>query len=107
MKIVTAAQMRAIEARSEESGVSTDNLVENAGLAVARIARHMVGPLDGVRIVVLVGPGNNGGDGLVTARHLQRWGARTKAYLCRDRNSDDPKLADAHRRRRQRSPSFR
>ena len=95
MKIVTAAQMRAIEARSEESGVSTDSLMENAGLAVARIARRMVGPLTGVRVVVLIGPGNNGGDGLVTARHLQRWGARATAYLCRDRDADDPKLADA------------
>ena len=87
--------MRAIEARSEESGVSTDSLMENAGLAVARIARRMVGPLAGTRIVILIGPGNNGGDGLVTARHLQRWGARTTAYLCRDRDADDPKLADA------------
>ena len=95
MKIVTAAQMRAIEARCEESGVSTDNLMENAGLAVARIARRMIGPPTGVRVAVLVGPGNNGGDGLVTARHLQRWGARATAYLCRDRDADDPKLADA------------
>ena len=69
--------------------------MENAGLAVARVARRMVGPLTGVRVVVLIGPGNNGGDGLVTARHLQRWGARVTAYLCRDRNADDPKLADA------------
>ena len=95
MKIVTAAQMREIEARSEESGVSTDCLMENAGLAVARIARRMVGPLTGVRVIVLIGPGNNGGDGLVTARHLQRWRARVTAYLCRDRDADDRKLADA------------
>ena len=95
MKIVTAAQMRAIEARSEESGVSTDTLMENAGLAVARIARRMVGPPTGVQVVVLVGPGNNGGDGLVTARHFQRWGARTTAYLCRDRNSNNSKLSEA------------
>ena len=87
--------MREIEARSEESGVSTDRLMENAGLAVAQIARRMVGPLTGVRVIVLIGPGNNGGDGLVTARHLQRWGARVTAYLCRDRSADDPKLADA------------
>ena len=81
MKIVTAAQMREIEARSEESGVSTDSLMENAGLAVARVARRMVGPLTGVRVIVLIGPGNNGGDGLVTARHLQRWGARGDGVL--------------------------
>ena len=95
MKIVTAAQMRAIEALSEESGVSTDSLMENAGLAVARVARRAVGSIVGAKVVVLIGPGNNGGDGLVTARHLQRWGARVTAYLCRDRGADDPKLIDA------------
>ena len=75
--------MRAIEDRSEQAGVSTDTLMENAGLAVARTARRMAGPLTGVPIVVLVGPGNNGADGLVAARHLQRWGARVTVYLCR------------------------
>ena len=94
-KIVTAAQMRAIEARSERAGVSTDTLMERAGLAVARVARRMAGPLSGVPIVVLVGPGNNGADGLVAARHLRRWGARVAAYLCRDRAASDPKLAAA------------
>ena len=94
-KIVTAAQMQAIEARSERAGVSTDTLMERAGLAVARVARRMLGPLTGVPIVVLVGPGNNGADGLVAARHLRRWGARTTAYLCRDRTASDPKLAAA------------
>ena len=94
-KIVTTAQMQAIEARSERVGVSTDTLMERAGLAVVRVARRMLGPLTGVPIVVLVGPGNNGADGLVAARHLRRWGARTTAYLCRDRPAPDPKLAAA------------
>ena len=87
--------MRAIEDRSEQAGVSTDTLMENAGLAVARTARRMAGPLTGVPIVVLVGSGNNGADGLVAARHLQRWGARVTAYLCRERAEPDPKLEAA------------
>ena len=87
--------MRAIEDRSEQAGVSTDTLMENAGLAVARTARRMAGPLTGVPIVVLVGPGNNGADGLVAARHLQRWGARVTAYLCRERAEPAPKLEAA------------
>ena len=95
MKLVTAAEMRAIEDRSEQTGVSTDTLMENAGLAVARTARRMVGPLTGVPVVVLVGSGNNGADGLVAARHLRRWGARVAAYICRERGSPDPKLQDA------------
>ena len=97
MKIVTAAEMRAIEERSEQAGVSTDTLMENAGLAVARTARRMVGPLTGVPVVVLVGSGNNGADGLVAARHLRRWGASVTAYICRERATPDPKLEDALR----------
>jgi len=81
MKIVTADQMRRIEERSEQAGVSTDALMENAGLAVAERIRHHVGRVDGTTVVVLVGPGNNGGDGLVAARHLHDWGARVVAYL--------------------------
>ena len=92
MKVVTADQMRQIEARSEAAGVSTDTLMENAGLAVARAARRIIGPLTGVPILVLVGPGNNGADGLVTARHLQQWGACVTAYICRERSIPDPKL---------------
>lgn len=92
MKIVTVEQMRRIEAQSEESGVSTDTLMENAGLAVARRVRHHMGHLKGRPVVILVGPGNNGGDGLVAARHLHRWRARVTVYLCTDRKSPDPKL---------------
>jgi hydroxyethylthiazole kinase-like uncharacterized protein yjeF len=96
MKIVTSEQMRQIEARSEQAGVSTDTLMEVAGLAVAKRVRHHLGPLVGVPIVVLVGPGNNGGDGLVTARHLHNWGARVLAYLCAERREPDPRLAIVH-----------
>jgi len=92
MKIVTTEQMQRIEARSEKAGVSTDALMERAGLEVARRVRRHLGPLAGVPIVVLVGPGNNGGDGLVTARHLRQWGARPIAYLALDRREPDPKL---------------
>ena len=92
MKIVTADQMRRIEDRSEEMGVSKDALMERAGLETARYIRRRFAPLFGVPMVVLVGPGNNGGDGLVVARHLHRWGARVSVYICRDRRAPDPKL---------------
>jgi len=91
MKILTAAQMVAIEQASEKAGVSTDVLMENAGLAVAHGAREMVGAA-GVRIAVLVGPGNNGADGLVAARHLRRWGAEVVCFLVTGRPEVDPKL---------------
>lgn len=92
-KIVTVAQMVAIEQASERHGVSTDTLMESAGLAVARTGRRMVGgSVAAVPVLVLVGPGNNGADGLVAARHLQRWGARVTAYLVSGRPSTDPKM---------------
>ena len=92
MKIVTAAEMRRIEDRSEAMSVSKDALMERAGLETARYIRRVCAPLVGVPVVVLVGPGNNGGDGLVVARHLHRWGARVSVYICRDRRTPDPKL---------------
>ena len=92
MKIVTADEMRRIEDRSEETGVSKDALMERAGLETARYIRRSFGPLVGVPVVVLAGPGNNGGDGLVVARHLHRWGTRVSVYICRDRRAPDPKM---------------
>ena len=97
MKVVTAAQMAAIEQASERAGVSTDTLMENAGLAVARAARHELGGAAGARILMLVGPGNNGADGLVAARHLQRWGAEVVCCLLTRRPEVDPKLDMARR----------
>lgn len=92
MKVVTAAQMAAIEQASERFGTSTDTLMENAGLAVARAVRRWLGSIAGARALVLVGPGNNGADGLVVARHLQRWGGRVDAYVVASRPSVDPKM---------------
>ena len=67
MKIVTAAEMRAIDrATSERFGVPSLTLMENAGSAVAEyvLAHHP----DAQKILVFCGKGNNGGDGFVAAR---------------------------------------
>ncbi len=58
VKVVTAVQMAALEQTSESLGVSTDRLMENAGLAVAQVAREMMGGAAGARVVALIGPGN-------------------------------------------------
>ena len=93
MKIVTPEQMQDIEKRSGRAGISTKQLMENAGLAVARYVRQHIGRVIGVPMVILVGPGNNGGDGLVAARHLLAWGGQVTAYLTRTR-PEDPNLRE-------------
>lgn len=86
MKLLTSAEMRALEERAEAAGVSADTLMENAGLAVAQEIWMQLGSLEDRRIAVLVGPGNNGGDGLVAARHLFEWGAQVRVYALRERD---------------------
>ena len=85
MKLVTAAEMRMIEERAAAAGVDAGTLMENAGLAVAQELWMQLGSLEDRRIAVLVGPGNNGGDGLVAARHLHDWGAQVRCYALRPR----------------------
>ena len=92
MKIVTVEEMRRIEERCVQQGVPMDTLMENAGLAVARKARERLEVVRRAPILVLVGPGNNGGDGLVAARHLWEWGTDVTAYLALPRSKHDPKL---------------
>jgi hydroxyethylthiazole kinase-like uncharacterized protein yjeF len=88
MKLVTAAEMRGLEQAAVAAGISEAQLMEEAGLAVAQEAWMLLGTLDGRRIIVLVGPGNNGGDGLVSARHLIDWGAEVLVYVPRKRKDE-------------------
>jgi NAD(P)H-hydrate epimerase len=85
MKIVTVDEMRRIEAASDAAGHSYSAMMEQAGRAVARAitARRKVRDR---HILVLVGPGNNGGDGLVAARYLVEVGARVTCYLLKPRD---------------------
>lgn len=81
MKLVTAEQMRRLEQRAVEAGVSLDELMENAGQAVANEVAAHLGDALGSRVVVLVGPGNNGGDGLVAARLVAELGVTVDAFV--------------------------
>ncbi|HLF71330.1 MAG TPA: NAD(P)H-hydrate epimerase, partial [Dehalococcoidia bacterium] len=93
MKLVTSAEMRAIEERAFAAGSTAEGLMQNAGRAVAVAVAHHLGSARGRRIVVLVGPGNNGGDGLVAARYLGADGAAVSVFLLTKRPGDDPNLA--------------
>ena len=91
---MTADEMRKIDQltiRDFQIGVLT--LMENAGRAVATLAKSMLHqPSSGKRVACLVGGGNNGGDGMVAARHLVNWGMEVDVILgtTRDRIRDVP-----------------
>jgi hydroxyethylthiazole kinase-like uncharacterized protein yjeF len=90
VKVVTADQMREIEQRAAEIGLPSPILMDNAGLAVAHKVKQWMGGVVGCRILILTGPGNNGGDGLVAARHFHDWGAKVYLYLPKPRPDTDP-----------------
>jgi hydroxyethylthiazole kinase-like uncharacterized protein yjeF len=90
VKLVSVDQMRRIEKDSDAAGHTYAAMMERAGSAVAHAIQARVDVRD-KRVLVLIGPGNNGGDGLVAARVLRQASAEVQCYLLRDR-PDDPLL---------------
>ncbi|HDI13086.1 MAG TPA: NAD(P)H-hydrate epimerase [Hadesarchaea archaeon] len=80
MKPVAPEEMRDIEKRAEEMGVSRLQMMESAGKAVADCINAKI-ELKGKRIAVICGMGNNGGDGFVAARYLASYGAIVTVFL--------------------------
>ncbi len=79
MLLLTAAEMRALDRATIEGGhVPGAGLMERAGRGVAEAAARRFGSPVALRVLVLAGPGNNGGDGFVAARHLHAMGARVR-----------------------------
>src|SRR3989442_1542944 len=79
--MISPAEMRVLDRNAQYFGVSILELMENAGKAVADVARSEFGAA-GKNVLVLCGTGNNGGDGLVAARHLAKE-ARVTVLLAR------------------------
>jgi hydroxyethylthiazole kinase-like uncharacterized protein yjeF len=78
MKVVTPAQMRLVDDKAiNEIGVPSLNLMESAGRAVAEVAADY----EPASVVVLAGPGNNGGDGFVASRRLKERGMSVEVVL--------------------------
>jgi len=81
-KLVSVAEMQAVEKAADAAGHSYATMMEIAGRAVADTVLRHYGVLRPI-VLFLVGPGNNGGDGLVCARHLQEAGLHVLVYLWR------------------------
>lgn len=91
--ILTAAEMRAAEEVSIAGGTPVELLMERAGASLAEAAYRFAGPM---KTLVVCGPGNNGGDGYVAARHLAARGVSVRVAALAE-----PKTAAAKWARRE------
>ncbi len=89
--ILRVAELRAVEALAAGAP-----LMERAGLAAAEVARTMFAPQSS-RVLVLAGPGNNGGDAFVVARLLKSWFFDVEVAFCGDASTLGPDAAAALR----------
>lgn len=87
---------RTREIREIESAAATLPLMERAGLAAAELVRT-IAPESGRPILIVAGPGNNGGDAFVIARHLKRWWFRVCVVFVGEEAKLSPDAATALR----------
>ena len=78
---ISVDQMYQIENKGHDMGFLKKFMMENAGAAAVRRLVEKTGSVDSKNIVIFVGLGNNGGDGLVMARHLAGHGAKVTVML--------------------------
>ena len=78
---ISVDQMYQIENKGHDMGFLKKFMMENAGAAAVRRLIEKAGSVDSKNIVIFVGLGNNGGDGLVMARHLAGYGAKVTVML--------------------------
>lgn len=90
MKLVTVAEMRAIEQEADAHGLTYEKMMEYAGHGVAQVVLRRFRESGPQAVIGLVGSGNNGGDTLVALDELARNGWRSRAYLVRPRAESDP-----------------
>ncbi len=93
MKLVSIAEMRAIENEANSTGLTFEMMMENAGHNISREILQLSYALDeeeDIQVLGFVGPGNNGGDTLVALTHLAEKGWKARAYLIKRKSSGDP-----------------
>ena len=100
MKIVNVEQMRHIEQAADAGGHSYAAMMDMAGRSVAETAHELILGMPDLNVLVLVGPGNNGGDGLVAARYLLEAGQNLSIYVWKRKTKGDENFGRLKRRRR-------
>lgn len=91
IKILSVQQTRELEQKADEGGLSYATMMENAGRSVAQVILQRRSPTNRC-VVLLIGPGNNGGDGLVAAHYLHEAGVRVCCYIWKRGVEDDANL---------------
>lgn len=87
MKVLTAKEMKEIDRQAiEDIGLPGPVLMENAGRQIFGVIVRKFPDFKKQKIVVVAGKGNNGGDGLVVARHLFNNGAQPQIFLLASKN---------------------
>lgn len=85
MKLVTVAEMQAIEREADQAGWSYAQMMEAAGQGLADLVHSFYGYEESPVVTGLVGSGNNGGDTLIALEALARGGWKARAYIVRQR----------------------
>ncbi len=98
MKLLTVQQMKLAEATVEAAGLSYARMMDKAGSAVAQEIARRESSLQGRNVLILAGPGNNGGDGLVAARFLHDLHARVQIFLWQPRPDTDTNFREVRER---------
>ena len=81
LRTLSAAAAASLDTELMSSGAySLDQLMELVGLAVSQALYALSPPSQTPRVLIACGPGNNGGDGLVAARHLHHFGYKPTLY---------------------------
>ena len=83
--VLNTDQMREVDRLMIDCyGISLQQMMENAGRNLALLSKKILkGDIYGKTICVIVGNGNNGGGGLVAARHLSNWGAEVTILVAK------------------------
>ena len=87
IEILTTSQMARADSLAIAGGVPGMTLMENAAAAITRTTNQILQKSSGRRVLVLCGPGNNGGDGYVAARLLRNWRIKVKVAALTPRES--------------------
>ncbi|GAB5489921.1 MAG: bifunctional ADP-dependent NAD(P)H-hydrate dehydratase/NAD(P)H-hydrate epimerase [Phototrophicaceae bacterium] len=93
--LATIEQIRAIEIESDANGYSYEDMMDNAGRTIAERSAIILENIPEPRITVIVGKGNNGGDGLIAGLYIAQNNpnADVRFYLLADRDDEYTKTA--------------